>query len=480
MAKKAMGILEKSRLSHDRRRGARRSSPKLLNELLGMPGSIEPLEWSWNSTDAPVDSFHIADALRAPRRCLLANQSTSAQRKHLNSSWIAIRERRRQAQAQSRAPQNGLLKGGERKNFPEENLRAEIPQPPAPRLPGDEENRLLKSLASLRLPPASPRSTKRRKNSSPNRLPTLIFSPATASLRKPLVARAILRRAPRHTPTLEKLLDFVLGGGATTGAPPNSLQSWNDFTAKQATTAALNDSENLRRRFQRAAGLSDAELAIAVPPTRAASPAVCRTRSRRVGSIPEIAAEPAPAPPCLLLSPLKPLPWRRQRPSRSNPPLSRLKFQEVDLSDEWATLLDASRPAEGAVEAPAPVSAKPAAGAGRPTKPGHVEEFQIGEEPAISENHAPPAAPSIPLEPEPAAEKASAKPAPSKPKQVPPAKTPPKPAETSEPEFELEQEYELVLEAEPLVPAYDQRPPEKPIAPPQTRCAKRGAIATHG
>src|SRR2546429_763304 len=31
---------------------------------------------------------------------------------------------------------------------------------------------------------------------------------------------------------------------------------------------------------------------------------------------------------------------------------------------------------------------------------------------------------------------------------------------TSEPEFELEQEYELVLDAEPLVPAYDQKPPE--------------------
>src|SRR5256884_9622311 len=35
---------------------------------------------------------------------------------------------------------------------------------------------------------------------------------------------------------------------------------------------------------------------------------------------------------------------------------------------------------------------------------------------------------------------------------------------TSEPEFELEQEYELVLDAEPLVPAYDQKPPETLIA----------------
>jgi tetratricopeptide (TPR) repeat protein len=40
------------------------------------------------------------------------------------------------------------------------------------------------------------------------------------------------------------------------------------------------------------------------------------------------------------------------------------------------------------------------------------------------------------------------------------------PAATPEPEFELQQDFELVLEPEPLVPAYDQRPPETPIAVP--------------
>ncbi len=145
------------------------------------------------------------------------------------------------------------------------------------------------------------------------------------------------------------------------------------------------------------------------------------------------------------------------------------------MSDEWATLLDAARPAEGAVETPAP--AKPAAGASRPAKPADVEEFQIAEEPAIvSKDDVPPAAPAIPLEPEPVAEKASARPAPGKPKEVPAAKTPKKAPETSEPEFELEQEYELVLEAEPLVPAYDQRPPETPIASHQP--AKQNATSS--
>jgi tetratricopeptide (TPR) repeat protein len=144
--------------------------------------------------------------------------------------------------------------------------------------------------------------------------------------------------------------------------------------------------------------------------------------------------------------------------------------QEVDLSDEWATLLEETRPSEAAAEAPAPAPAKPAAGATHRAKPGEVEEFQIGEEPPIAQPSDVPAvasaSPAIPLKPEPITEKAGKKPAAPKPKEVPAAKAPQKPPQPSEPEFELEQEYELVLEAEPLVPAYDQRPPETPVAPP--------------
>jgi len=44
-----------------------------------------------------------------------------------------------------------------------------------------------------------------------------------------------------------------------------------------------------------------------------------------------------------------------------------------------------------------------------------------------------------------------------------------------EPEFELEQEYELVLEQESLVPAYDQRPPETPVAPPAPKPVAQNA-----
>ena len=54
---------------------------------------------------------------------------------------------------------------------------------------------------------------------------------------------AILRRAPRHTPTLEKLLDFVLGA-ETAVAQRNWRRSWNRFTANAAMPAGPNASAN--------------------------------------------------------------------------------------------------------------------------------------------------------------------------------------------------------------------------------------------
>jgi tetratricopeptide (TPR) repeat protein len=86
-------------------------------------------------------------------------------------------------------------------------------------------------------------------------------------------------------------------------------------------------------------------------------------------------------------------------------------------------------------------------------------------------------APAIPLEPEPAAKPPAEIPAAEKPKLKPTPEVSKKPSKPSEPEFELEQEYELVLEAEPLVPAYDQRPPETPVAPSEPHPVGQNATA---
>ena len=57
------------------------------------------------------------------------------------------------------------------------------------------------------------------------------------------------------------------------------------------------------------------------------------------------------------------------------------------------------------------------------------------------------------------------------------AKAPVAKAPAPESEFEVEQDYELVLEPEALVPAHDQRPPETPIVPRETEPVAKGAAS---
>jgi len=474
---KAMEILEKSRLPMIDA-GEHEVVAKLLTELAAsMPGSVEPLEWLVELYGRTSDSFHIADALAHLGDALVADQQYERAKK----TFEQLVDRDPESDSAKRKLNHvlrkmGLLEGGEAEDFHEENLRAEIPQPPAARLPVEDEEPAAEARPKPAVKSSEPALDDETQKFIAQSLTDVDLFASYGLTQKAIgLLEAILRRAPRHTPTLEKLLDFVLGAGddRRTAELAAKLEQIHDETGDKRSSERFGE---LRRRFQRAAGLSDAELAIAVPSTKPAAPAAVAPEPMD-GSIPEIAAELAPEAPVPAPEPVKAAPVERAKPEPVEVNTAvQAEVQEVDLSDEWATLLDASRPTEGTVEAPAPVPAKPAPGAGRHAKPGDVEEFQIGEaHPIVSKGDAPPAAPTIPLEPESVAEKASAKTAPGKPKQVPPPKTPQKPAEIGEPEFELEQEYELVLEAEPLVPAYDQRPPEKPIAPRQPEPVARNA-----
>src|SRR5438552_11613959 len=134
---------------------------------------------------------------------------------------------------------------------------------------------------------------------------------------------AILRRAPRHTPTLEKLLDFVLGAGddRRTAELAAQLAEIHGKTGDKRSSERFGE---LRRRFQRAAGLTDEELASARPAVRPAADA----------SLPEIPAEPVPT---------SPVEEARPEPVEVDAAPAEAGVQEVDLSDEWATLLEESR-----------------------------------------------------------------------------------------------------------------------------------------
>src|SRR5207249_3174998 len=88
--------------------------------------------------------------------------------------------------------------------------------------------------------------------------------------------------------------------------------------------------------------------------------------------------------------------------------------------------------------------------------------------PAAAEN-TPAAAPPTPLD------KRAAKTTAGKPKEKPAQKAPPTPAKPAEPELDREQEHELGIEEEQLVPAYDRKPPEPPARAP-SQAAEPGPL----
>jgi tetratricopeptide (TPR) repeat protein len=488
-AEKAMEILEKSRLPMIDA-GEHEVVGKLLNELAAsMPGAIEPLQWLVELYGRTSDSFHMADALAHLGDALVDDQQYDRAKTILEQ----LVDREPESDSAKRKLNQvlrklGLLEGGEPEELPGENLRAEIPKPPAAKLRADDEE-TARGVPAMPVPTSSEPALddETQKFIAQSLTDVDLFASYGLTQKAIGLLEAILRRAPRHTPTIEKLLDFVLGAGddRRTAELAAHLEQIHGETGDKRSSERFGE---LRRRFQRAAGLTDEELAMAVPPAKSAAPQVAEPAVMD-GSIPEIAAEPAPEAPVPVPDPVPvaPIKAAHAEPDEKIVAPAQTEVQEVDLSDEWATLIEETHPSGPAVDAPAPLSAKPSGAPARHPEPGDVEEFQIGEEPTIAPPDDVPAvasfeltaaAPAIPLEPEPISEKAAGKPTPAKPSEAPAAKASPPPE--PEPEFELDQEYELVLEQEPLVPAYDQRPPETPIAVPPAQNATPAPPAGSG
>ena len=237
----------------------------------------------------------------------------------------------------------------------------------------------------------------------------------------------VLQRAPRHTPTLERLLDLHLGAGNERRTAELASQLEQIHRERNDTVNADRFLE-LRQRFQKAAGMSEAELP-AAPPIGAppvAPAASAEARSSVVSAVPaseppafevtpspteaeaaaatssvfeefeisliqpepQQAAEPAasappPAPPsapAVAETHTPPAPVAAQPPAAA-PPVAEAP-EEVDLSDEWEAMIQDV--ADTATKAPLAAASSPQAAAEPPA------EFVIPEE----------AAPA--LEPEPA------------------------------------------------------------------------------
>jgi pilus assembly protein FimV len=433
----------------------------LLNELATrMPGRIEPHEWLVDTYGRTSDSFRLPDALAQLGDAL----SSAGQLERAKEVFEKLVDREPESDSAKRKLNDvlrklGLLPPEVIEAHPEETLPTELPKAEAPKIRPDIEPSAPEVQARPTAPSAEPALDEETQKFIAQSLTDVDLFASYGLTQKAIgLLEAILRRAPRHTPTLEKLLDFVLGASddRRTAQLAAQLEQIHRERGDERSSERFGE---LRRRFQRAAGLSDEELAASVAPAVPAAPEAVAEAAE-----PEIAAVPAvQAPPAETVSP-EPVEVSAASPTS--------EVHEVDLSDEWATLGEETQP----VEAPATEKfAVHMESAGAPTAdvPG-LAEFEIPvDTPSVGEA-APPVGgipggqapqkheplPTISDEEQAPALKEHAIPKDTKTQAKEKKAKAAKPAKAEEPEFELEQDYELVIEPEPLIPAHEQKPPE--------------------
>ncbi len=470
---------------------------RLLNELAArLPGRIEPLEWLVETYGRTSDSFRLPDALAQLGDAYVA----AKQFDRAKMVFEQLVDREPESDSAKRKLNDLLRKMG--LLAPEQAPAVELQHRPA-ELPEVQAPKLRQHLEELdpevpgepaAAPVEAPLDEETRKFIAQSLTDVDLFASYGLTQKAIGLLEAILRRAPHHTPTLEKLLDFVLGAGDDRRTAELAAQLEQIHTERGDQRSSERFGE-LRRRFQRAAGLTDEELAapLAQSTQEIAAPVASAP------AVPEISAEPAATakPETVEVS--------ASRPALAVPD----SVHEVDLSDEWASLLEEHPTAAPMADKAPTLRHVPEPAFEVEAQPVAAEEFASPEVraslpsaivppedvPAFAEFAVPVETPVPQEEPHPfaeisaelpaldAAERASAiapeistelpQPVPheeppvlealaSEP-ELPSIEIPHEEPPAAKPEFELDQDYELVLDAEPLVPAYDQKPPEHPV-----------------
>lgn len=414
---------------------------RLLNELAAkMPGRLEPLEWLVDSYGRTSDSFRMPDALAQLGDALIeAKQLTRA--KEVLEQLV---DRQPESDSSKRKLNDVLRRMGlsapdEEPEPVAETLQVEIPQAEAPKLRPEVLTPPEERVAAAALV-EEPLDEETQKFIAQSLTDVDLFASYGLTQKAIGLLEAILRRTPNHAPTLEKLLDFVLGAGDDRRTAELAAQL-ERIHKEHGDVAGVERFGELRRRFQRAAGLSDEEMAVTANPAAAAANAV----SASVAAAETLQELPVPTEP----APIQPAPIQEVAPSEVSsgvPPPPKAgepakPVHEVDLSDEWASLLEQGATTEEAPAVPPPPPA---------SAPGEIAEFHIPLDAAAAKE--PPAASPPPqaaadateetIEFIPVEESGN--------EELPPKPQTPAPDE-AEPvsEIELDQEYELVLSPEP-------------------------------
>jgi pilus assembly protein FimV len=472
----------------------------LLTELAThLSGRLEPLEWLVDTYGRTSDSFRLPDALAHLGDALVVAgkldraketfeqlverepESDSARRK-LNEVLRKLGLLPTEADDEKPAPQPEIFLRADFQKTPAPKVRPSLQEPPPQvavqnpagthveeQLDEDTQKFIAQSLTDVDL-----------------------FASYGLTQKAIGLLEAILRRSPTHAPTLEKLLDFVLGAGddRRTAELAATLEHIHQ---ERGDTRSSERFGELRRRFQRAAGLSDEEISAAVTelmPKQVETVPVEEVSSAALGAVSQ--------PPDAAVSEMEAVPAAEAGST-----------EEHDLSDEWASILEQSK-------APAPQSSLHAAAESSSRTEAEIPEFSIEEEaPAPSEaeleehlrsaipppqvevptedlglvdKHVPSSPASEDLLPteEPAIHAAEAQagtPAELHPEvhaeapqaaeeskaafedvskeisaSIPTEVHPAESGKPGEPQFEVEQDFELILEPENLVPAHEMIP----------------------
>src|SRR5215831_12386922 len=349
---------------------------RMLNDLAARtPGRLEPLEWLVDSYARTSDSFRLPDAL-AHLGDALAEAGQLDRAKEIFEQLVD-----RQPESDfAKRKLNGVLRRmgvSTPEEEPEpitETLQAEIPQPEAPKLHPDLEIRADEKIAAATVIEEQP-DEETQKFIAQSLTDVDLFASYGLTQKAIGLLEAILRRAPNHTPTLEKLLDFVLGAGDDRRTAELAAQLEHIHNERGDSRSGERFGE-LRRRFQRAAGMTDDEIQAAVdaampqpvetvPVEEGAADIIAELPEEAVQGLGETAkAEGAPAAADAPSAEAEELPEIEIVEETPEPAAAEAtagsRTEEVDLSAEWARLLeenkDASLPATPPAKSPEPES----------------------------------------------------------------------------------------------------------------------------
>jgi pilus assembly protein FimV len=371
----------------------------LLNELAARsPGRLEPLEWLVDTYGRTSDSFRLPDALANLGDALVA----SGKLDRAKETFEQLLEREPESESAKRklndvlrklgllAPEAAPLAVPDGMGIPE-TLQAELVKPEAPKVrPGLEQSTPQVAAQNVSAVLVEQQLDEETQKFIAQSLTDVDLFASYGLTQKAIgLLEAILRRAPMHTPTLEKLLDFVLGAGDDRRTAELAAHL-EHIHAQRGDARSSERFGELRRRFQRAAGLTDEEISAAVtaamPQAVEAVPvqesaeldvqesALAIPAETAEFETPEIPMESAAAssdaePETVSETPeieiIEDAPEAEVKPEAAS-------MEEVDLSTEWSSLLEQTeQPAEKAATPASTVHSDEAV----------LEEFEISEIP---------------------------------------------------------------------------------------------------